>query len=180
MNKRKYCFTFNLKRPWGISPLAFGAVQVIWVILTFALSLDATISGYGNWELALFAAFVPTYALAIYEGIRWIKYGWLIKPISNACSSNRMIEVAKPHYRTIFGYLKREKALSFDIYHLGDGIWELRPYANGCPNFDTGLMDALLRELPGYIVYVKHSYPFMIGVESKKKGGKHLQDANFL
>jgi len=166
---RKYCFTLDLRRPLGVSPLLFGSVQIIWLLLTLVGDVSFAIQGYGNLEIALVVALIPAYTLAIYEVYRWYKWGWLISPLMNACSTNRMIVLAKPAYRTIFGYMRRETAPSFDVYKIEKGVFELTSRSNGCPNFDSGLIDALCHEMPGYIVYIKHSYPFIISIESKKK-----------
>lgn len=178
--KRKYCFTFDLRRPWGVSPLLYGIIQVVWIIVALIIYWAAAINGYGDFELTLILSLVPSYGLAAFKIIRWIKWGWLINPIGNACSTNQMIVLSKPAYRTIFGYMRREIAPSFDVYQIEDGEFELRPNSNGSPNFDSGLMDALSREMPDYIVYVKHGYPFTIGIKNKKKGGKPLHNDNFL
>lgn len=179
-NKRKYCFTLDLRKPWGISPLLFGGIQIGWALLTLICYFGSYLNGYGNFELTLIIGLVPSYGLAAFEIHRWLKWGWLINPIGNASSTNKMIVLSKPAYRTVFGYMRREIAPSFDIYRMSDGSYEIRPHANGCPNFNTDFLNALLKELPSYIVYVKRGFPWIIGVESKNKGGKHLQDDNFL
>lgn len=177
---RKYVYTLDLKRPLGVSPLFFGTVQFIWVILVMIVYVDSAIVGKGNLYIAILVGLVPTFVLLCFEARRSVKLGWLLRAISSAASTNQMIVYSKPAYRTIFGYVRREIAPSFDIYQMNDGSYEVRPNANGCPHFDTNFMNALLKELPSYIVYVKHTYPWIIGVENKKKGGKHLNDADFL
>ncbi|MDB6258196.1 hypothetical protein ODU72_05845 [Lactobacillus amylovorus] len=177
---RKYICTLDLKKPLGVSPLFFGVIQFIWTILVAIMYLGSVAVGSGNLDITILVALIPTFIMLGFEGYRNVKWGWLLRAISSAASTNQMIVYAKPAYRTIFGYLRREIAPSFDIYQLSDGSYEIKPSANGCPHFDTGFMDALLKELPSYIVYVKHGYPWIIGIEDKRKGGKHLQDENFL
>ncbi|GFP06802.1 hypothetical protein LHEJCM1005_10940 [Lactobacillus helveticus] len=180
MARRKYICTLNLKNPWGLNPLFFGTIQFIWAILVLIVYLSCAINGNGNFEITIVIALIPTFSLLGFEAYRSFKLGWLLRAISSAASTNQMIVYSKPPYRTIFGYMKREIAPSFDIYQMSDGSYEVKPNANGCPHFDTDFMNALLKELPGYIVYVKRGFPWIIGIEDKKKGGKHLQDANFL
>lgn len=105
--------TVDLKEPWGVSPVTYGTVQIVWAIFCFAFYLMSALAGSSNFAVTLIIAALPLLGLMGFEMHRSANWGWLITAVSNASSSNRMIEDSRPIYRTIFGYNRREKAPVF-------------------------------------------------------------------
>ncbi len=171
--------TVDLKEPWGVSPVTFGTVQIVWAILCFSFYLMAALAGNSNFALTLVIAALPLFALMAYEMRRSANWGWLITAVSNAASSNRMIEDSRPVYRTIFGYNRREKAPTFKAIKIGQDRIKLMVNTNGCPNADVDLTLALQRELTGWSVVPHSQYPICFVLTKKRSKGRKLTNADF-
>lgn len=171
--------TVDLKEPWGVSPVTFGTVQIVWAILCFSFYLISALAGNSNFALTLIIAALPLFALMAYEMRRSANWGWLITAVSNAASSNRMIEDSRPVYRTIFGYNRRESAPTFKAIRIGQDRIKLMVNTNGCPNADVDLTSALQRELSGWSVVPSSQYPICFIVTKKRTRGRKLTNEDF-
>lgn len=171
--------TVDLKEPWGVSPVTFGTVQIVWAILCFSFYLISALTGNSNFALTLIIAALPLFALMAYEMRRSANWGWLITAVSNAASSNRMIEDSRPVYRTIFGYNRRESAPTFKAIRIGQDRIKLMVNTNGCPNADVDLTSALQRELSGWSVVPSSQYSICFIVTKKRTRGRKLTNEDF-
>lgn len=171
--------TVDLKEPWGVSPVTFGFIQIAWAIVCFAFYLMSALSGKSNFSLALIIAALPLFSLIIYKMRREANWGWLITAVSNAASSNRMIEDSRPVYRTIFGYNRRETAPTFKAVKLGQDRIKLTVNTNGCPNADVDLTSALQRELSGWSVVPQSQYPICFLLTKKRNRGRRVTNEDF-
>ena len=171
--------TVDLKEPWGISPVTFGTVQMVWAILCFTFYLMSALAGNSNFTLTLIIAALPLLGLMVFEMHRSANWGWLITAVSNAASSNRMIEDSRPVYRTIFGYNRREKAPTFKAIRIGQDRIKLMVNTNCCPNADVDLTSALQRELSGWSVVPQSQYPICFVLTRKRSRGRQVTNADF-
>lgn len=170
----------DLKKPWGVSPVTFGFIQIAWAILCFAFYLMSALVGGSNFALALIIAALPFFGLIIYKMRREANWGWLITAVSNAAASNRMIEDSRPVYRTIFGYNRREKAPTFKAVKIGQDRFKVTVNTNGCPNADVDLTAALQRELTGWFVVAQSQYPICFVLTKKHSRGRRVTNADFI
>lgn len=171
--------TVDLKEPWGVSPAAFGFVQIVWGIMCFTFYLFSALAGNSNFALTLIIAALPLLGLIAYKMHREANWGWLITAVSNAASSNRMIEDSRPIYRTIFGYNRREKAPTFKAIKIGQDRIKLMVNTNGCPNADVDLTSALQRELSNWSVVTQSQYPICFVLTKKRSRGRQVTNADF-
>lgn len=83
------------KYPWGVSPLEFGAITLIWKIMILIWWLFSSLFGHGNFAISLLVAFMPEMVLALHEFQRNNKYGWIINPVNNTMHTARLIEESR-------------------------------------------------------------------------------------
>lgn len=171
--------TVDLKEPWGVSPATFGTIQMIWAIVCFTFYLFSALAGNSNFAVALIIAALPFFGLLVYKMRREANWGWLITAVSNAASSNRMIEDSRPVYRTIFGYNRREKAPTFKAIKIRQDRIKLMVNTNGCPNADIDLTSALQRELSGWSVVPQSQYPICFILTKKQSRGRRVTNEDF-
>lgn len=171
--------TVDLKEPWGVSPVTYGTVQIVWAIFCFAFYLMSALAGSSNFAVTLIIAALPLLGLMGFEMHRSVNWGWLITAVSNAASSNRMVEDSRPIYRTIFGYNRREKAPVFKAVRLSQDRIRLTVNTNGCPNADVDLTSALQRELSGWSVVPQSQYPICFMLSKKRSRGRQFTNEDF-
>lgn len=171
--------TVDLRQPWGVSPFAFGSIQIIWGIMCSVFFLFSSLSGHSNFTVTFVVALTPLWVLTFYEVNRNRKWGWVITAVSNAALSNRMIVDSKPIYRTIFGYNRRELAPIFSVKRLTDGRVRIVVNMNGCPNADSDLTSALQRELSSWLVVPDETYPVSFMLQKRRSRGRRLSNADF-
>lgn len=136
-------------------------------------------AGNSNFALTLIIAALSLFGLMAYEMHRSANWRRLITAVSNAASSNRMIEYSRPVYRTIFGYNRQENAPTFKAIKIGQDRIKLMVNTNVCPNADVDLTSALQRELTGLSVVPQSQYPICFVITKKLDRGRRLTNADF-
>ncbi|AEG41142.1 hypothetical protein [Lactobacillus kefiranofaciens] len=167
------------KYPWGVSPLEFGTITLIWKIMILIWWLFSSLAGHGSFTISLLVAFIPEMVLALYEFHRNNKYGWIIAPVNNTMRTARLIEESRPLYRTLFGYNKIVRAPIFYLDSWKRGAYLLTFEPNGCPNANVDILLILQQELPKFEIIPTGSIRKQYIVRKRRKRGKLVSNADF-
>lgn len=179
MSSSEHYAVIDGRYPWGVSPMAFGAVSMIFKLLAFICWLAVcAVSGRDHIIGVLFLAFFPEIVLAGYEVILNRKLGSIRKALLNVMRSAGMIKESRPAYRTIFGYNRIESAPAFYIDLLHNG-YLLTFMPQGCPNADCDLLLLLQQELPGYEVIPAGRVNKQYIIKRRRRRGKLMRDEDF-
>ncbi len=170
---------FDCKEPWGLSPLAFGSVWMIWVIFSMIFGFGAMLSGSMSITSFLLLLLVPVFILLIYEAIRMFKFGNVIIALAHVASSASMITEAVPVYMTIFLYNKRSSAPAFQVdWHDDKDKFTIQVVPNGCKNAEVPLLHLLQHEFLNYDVRQVSELPEIFEVK-KRTSNKRVSREDF-